>query len=83
MGKPKVPSSKGATDRIEKQPGTDSEKEPVHPERSAKKDQEFKTVETKVPEGKESVPEDSTAQRGKTPVSTSEEEKKKKNSEDH
>lgn len=78
MGKPKVPNSKGATDRQEKMPGTGSEKEPLSPEANAKRDKNFTTEEEIVPKGKDAVPSDSTAQRGKTPVSTSEEEKKKR-----
>lgn len=82
MGKPNVPNSKGATDRLKKKPGTESEEEPISPEANAKMDSKFKTSEEIPLKRKKSVPIDSTAQRGKTPVSTSEEEKKKKEKED-
>jgi hypothetical protein len=83
MGKPNVPNSKGATDRQKKMPGTASEEEPISPEANAKMDKKFKSAE-EIPlkKKKKSIPKDSTAQRGKTPLSTSEEEKKKKKKED-
>lgn len=77
MSKPRVPNSKGATAR-ETGPGTASEKEPVNPETSAKKDKDLKTEEVIDMEekGKDSVPSDSTAQRGKTPIKKSNDQKK-------
>lgn len=79
MNKPKVPNSKAATSGQKRLPDTESELEPLHPESSAKKDRKFITVESTPVKKKKSVPPDSTAQRGKSPVSTSEEEKKKMN----
>ncbi|MCM4159673.1 hypothetical protein FHG64_16780 [Antarcticibacterium flavum] len=68
MGKPKVPNSKGGTDRQKKKPGTRSEEEPISPEANAKMDKKFRSAE-EIPlkKKKKSVPKDSTAQRGKLP----------------
>lgn len=79
MNKPKVPNSKNTTSVNKKMSETESELEPLHPESSAKKDKKFIQVESSPVKKKKSVPPDSTAQRGKSPISTSEEEKKKKN----
>ena len=77
MKKPNVPNSKAATSGQKKLQDTESELEPLHPESSATKDRKFVTVESSSVKKKKSVPPDSTAQRGKSPVSTSDEEKKK------
>ena len=81
MSKHKVPHSKGTMADQPRTSGseTESEKEPLSPESSAKKDQKFTTVETSEVKGKKSVPKDSTAQRGKTPPSSSEGENEKNN----
>ncbi|QED37467.1 hypothetical protein FK178_06905 [Antarcticibacterium arcticum] len=76
MSKRKTPNS-NATAGQGKAPGTRSEIEPVSPERSAKGDDKFVTLEPNILKHKKSVPPDSTAQRGKSPGSTSKEEKKK------
>jgi len=80
MTKPKVPDAKGETTGKNKSSGQGAEKEPERMEESAKKIKNFTTIESRDIKGKKSVPNDSTAQRGKTPVSTSEEEKKKHDS---
>lgn len=77
MNKPKVPNSRINASDQNQTSETDSELEPLHPESSAKKDRKFITVESSKVKKKKSVPPDSTAQRGKSPISTSEEEKKK------
>lgn len=79
MNKPKVPNSKTETSGHKQSLEDESELEPLHPESSAKKDRKFVTLEATPVKKKKSVPPDSTAQRGKSPVSTSEEEKKKMN----
>ncbi len=77
MNKPKVPNSSINASNQNQSSKTDSEIEPVSPERSAKGDDKFVTLEPNILKHKKSVPPDSTAQRGKSPGSTSKEEKKK------
>ncbi len=67
--KPNTPKSRVASNK-NSETKTKSAKEPLKPEANAKKDKDFKTVETIKPGYKESVPKDSTAQRGKTPGSS-------------
>lgn len=78
MNKPKVPNLKNTSSGNKNNSETESELEPLHPESSAKKDRRFVTLESSPLKKKKSVPKDSTAQRGKSPLSSSEEEKKKK-----
>lgn len=79
MGKPNVPKTEGTiAGQPESRGTTESEKEPISPETSAKAQKNFTTEESSSVKGKDSVPPDSTAQRGKTPSSSSEEDNKKK-----
>lgn len=78
MGKPNVPKTKGTiAGQPESKKTTESEKEPVSPETSAKTQKKFITVKATSVTGKDSVPEDSTAQRGEEPSSSLNDEKQK------
>jgi biotin carboxylase len=74
--KTNTPKSRVASNKISEEK-TKTAKEPLKPEASAKKDKDFKTVETIKPKYKKSVPADSTAQRGKTPASAGNKDGKK------
>ncbi len=67
--KPNTPKSRVASNK-NSESKTKAAKEPIKPEASAKRDKDFKTVEEKKPVKKASVPADSTAQRGDTPISS-------------
>ncbi|WP_372920286.1 biotin carboxylase, partial [Salegentibacter sp.] len=70
--KPKASKTKGAANKKKTTP----KKEPLSPERSAKKDRKLKVTEEKPLKGKKSVPLDSTAQQGKSPASSDNKKKK-------
>lgn len=78
MGKPNVPKSEGTiAGQPESRGTTESEKEPISPETSAKAQKNFISEESSSIKGKDSVPPDSTAQRGKIPSSSKEDTPKK------